>query len=203
VDIHDRPYEALTSTASALDLNALKNRPVVRRPDASQGVPPAPRDPFEQFEPTLALKAWNRERGFVKPISEFPLSDLYVCWNKRAIYLGLYAQDVVEDTFYRDKIVRASDRVEWIVSIGGLPGPIRGRIGAGLEPVFDEPAVRVMNISGINGNLRNIAALELPAKLFSQERFRSGDAIEFASTLFTHCRAYRVEWKGRFTLSGN
>ena len=203
VDIHDRPYEALTSTASALDLNALKNRPVVRRPDASQGVPPAPRDPFEQFEPTLALKAWDRERGFVKPISEFPLSDLYVCWNKRAIYLGLYAQDVVEDTFYRDKIVRASDRAEWIVSIGGLPGPIRGRIGAGLEPVFDEPAVRVMNISGINGNLRNIAALELPAKLFAQERFRSGDAIEFASTLFTHCRAYRVEWKGRFTLSGN
>ena len=154
------------------------------------------------FEPTLALKHWDRERGFVKPVSEFPLADLYVCWNKQAVYLGLYAQDVTEDTFYKDKTVRAADRAEWIVSISGFTKPIRGRIGAGLEPVVDEPAVRVMNISGINGNLRNIACLELPAKLFGKDRFNAGDAIEFGSTLFTHCRAYRVDWQGRFTLRG-
>ena len=202
VDIHDRPYEGLTATASALDLIALKNRPVAPRPDASRGVPPAPRNPLAQFEPTLALKHWDRERGFVKPISEFPLADLYVCWSKKAVYLGLYAQDVVEDTFYRDKIPRASDRAEWIVSISGCTKPIRGRIGAGLEPVVDEPAVRVMNISGINGNLRNIAIMELPARLFGKDRFKSGDAVEFDSTFFTHCRAYRVDWKGRFALRG-
>ncbi len=202
VDIQDRPYEPLTSTASTLDLIALKHRPVARPQDASQGVPPAPRNPLGQFEPTLALKAWDRERGFVKPVSEFPLSDLYVCWNKKAIYLGLYAQDVVEDVFYRDKIVRESDRAEWIVSIGGATRPIRCRVGAGLEPVVDEPAVRVMNLSGMNGNLRNIAAMELPAKLFGKDRFKAGDAVEFASTFYTHCRAYRVEWKGQFTLRG-
>ena len=202
MDIHDRPYEALTSTASALDLNALKNRPVVRRPDASQGVPPAPRDPFEQFEPTLALKAWNRERGFVNPVSEFPLADLYVCWNKKAVYLGLYAQDVVEDAFYRDKIVRANDRAEWIVGIGGNLNAIRARIGAGLEPVLNESAARLVNLSGLNGNFRNIAALELPAKLFRKHRFKPGDTIDLASTFFTHCRGHRVEWQGRFTLRG-
>ncbi|MGH8527560.1 MAG: hypothetical protein ACREXY_26120, partial [Gammaproteobacteria bacterium] len=38
VDIHDRPYEALTATASALDLVRLKKQPAVARPDASQGV---------------------------------------------------------------------------------------------------------------------------------------------------------------------
>jgi hypothetical protein len=200
VDIHDRPYEGLTSTASALDLVGLKRQPARTRPDAAQGVPPAPRNPFEQFEPTLALKHWDRERGFVKPVSEFPLADLYVCWNKKAIYLGLCAQDVVEDIFYKDKVVRASDRSEWIVSIGGSAKPIHVRIGAGLEPVFDEPTVRMMNISGLNGNLRNIAAMELPAKLFGNDRFKAGDAVELASTFFTHCRAYRVEWKGRFTL---
>jgi hypothetical protein len=200
VDIHDRPYEALTTTASALDLTGLKLRPARARPDASQGVPRSPRNPFERFEPTLALKHWDRERGFVKPVSEFPLADLYVCWDKKAIYLGLYAQDVVEDTFYRDKIVRATDRAEWIVSISGSAKPIRGRIGAGLEPIVDEPAIRLVNISGVNGNFRNIACMELPAKLFGHERFKSGDAIEFDSTFFTHCRAYRVEWKGRFPL---
>ena len=201
VDIHDRPYEALTSTAIALDAASLKRQPARPRPDAAQGVPPAPRNPLEHFAPTLALKHWDRERGFVKPASEFPLADLYVCWNKKAIYLGLYAQDVVEDVFYRDKIVRASDRAEWVVSINGFTKPIQGRIGAGLEPVVDEAAVRMVNISGINGNLRNIAAMELPAKLFGKEKFKPGDTVEFASIFFTHCRAYRVEWKGRFTLS--
>jgi hypothetical protein len=200
VDVHDRPYEALTTTASALDLAGLKRQPARERPNASQGVPPAPRNPLGHFEPTLALKHWDRERGFVKPVSEFPLADLYVCWNKKAIYLGLYAQDVVEDLFYRDKVVRANDRSEWIVSISGSTKPIRGRIGAGLEPIVDEPTVRMMNLSGLNGNLRNIACMELPAKLFGKDRFKAGDTIEFASTLFTHCRAYRMEWQGRFAL---
>src|SRR5262249_58785339 len=105
----------------------------------------------------LALKHWDRERGFVKPVSELPLADLYICWNKKAIYLGLYAQDPTEDTFYKDKIVRANDRAEWIVSIG--TNRIRSRIGAGLEPIVDEPAVRLVNISGINGHFRNIACI--------------------------------------------
>jgi hypothetical protein len=202
VDIYDRPYEMLTTTASALDLAGLKSQPARARLDAAQGVPPAPPNPLGHFEPTLALKHWDRERGFVKPVSEFPLADLYVCWNKKAVYLGLYAQDVVEDIFYRDKVVRTSDRAEWIVSIRGSAKPIRGRIGAGLEPIVDEPAVRVTNLSGVNGNLRNIAGMELPAKLFGKDRFKAGDAIEFASILFTHCRAYRVEWQGRFALRG-
>ena len=84
------------------------------------------------FEPNLALKHWDRERGFVRPISEFPLADLYICWNKEAIYLGLYAQDVTEDTFYKDKIVRASDRAEWIISstAHNHSEPDRSRAGA-------------------------------------------------------------------------
>jgi len=200
VDIHDRPYEALTKTAATLDLVSLKKQPVLVPTNASQGVPPAPQNPLSQFEPMLALKHWDRERGFVQPISEFPLADLYVCWNKKAIHLGLYAQDVTEDTFYEDKIVRGGDRAEWIVSISGSTNAIRSRIGAGLEPVVSERAVRLVNISGINGNFRNIACMELPAKLFAKDRFKTGDVIEFASTFFTHCRAYRVDWKGRFML---
>jgi len=49
----------------------------------------------------------------------------------------------------------------------------------------------LVNISGINGNVRNIACLELPAKLFGKDRFKTGDVIEFASTFHTHCSAYR------------
>jgi hypothetical protein len=54
----------------------------------------------------------------------------------------------------------------------------------------------------VNGDLRNIAGMELPARLFGRNRFRRGDTVEFSSTLVTHGGAYRVEWKGRFTLRG-
>lgn len=203
VDIHNRPYEAITAAAASLDPSTTKVRSVAARLDVSQGVPPAPENPFEPFEPRQALQHWDRERGFVKPESDFPLADLYLCWNQGAIYLGLCAQDVVEDVFYRGKTVLASERSEWVVSIPGLPNPIHARTGAGMEPIVDAPSVRILNISGINGRVRNIAALELPAKLFGKEQFRRGDSVELNSVFITHGRAYRVSWSGRFVLRGS
>jgi len=199
VDIRDRPYEALAATVSALDLIALKSQSLATRPDSAQGVPRAPRNPLGQFKPTLALKHWNRERGFVKPVSQFPLADLYVCWSDTAIYLGLYAQDVVEDLFYKDKVVRVSDRAEWIVSVGG--STVRARIGAGVEAITSPSAVRVVNISGLNGEVRNIAAMELPARLFGKSRFKAGDTVALSSTFTTNGGGDRTEWKSNFTLS--
>jgi hypothetical protein len=60
--------------------------------------------------------------------------------------------------------------------------------------------VRIVNLAGEYMNTRNIAAVELPANLFGKTQFKPGDTIEFDSTFFTHCRADRVEWKGKFTL---
>lgn len=99
VDIHNRPYEQLVLAAATLDGTAQKRRGQARRPDAADGVPPAPADPLAEFEPWLALKRWDRERGYVKPASAFPMADLYLCWSPGAFYLGVYAQDVVEPAF--------------------------------------------------------------------------------------------------------
>ena len=200
VDIHNRPYEPLTAAARALNMVAIKNQQHPARPDTSLGVPPAPRHPLGHFTIRLALADWDRERGFVKPVSEFPVADLYVCWDRQAVYLGLYAQDIAEADYYRNKIVPEVDRAEWIVSVGETNRPIHARLGPGGPPVCDEPAARIVNLSGEYMNTRNIAALELPAKLFGKARFKPGDTIEFDSTFFTQCRAERVEWKGKFTL---
>lgn len=200
VDIHNRPYVPLTAAAAELDLIAVKSAHHPARPDASLGVPRAPRDPLGQFTIMAALKNWDRERGFVKPVSEFPVADLYVCWNEQAVYLGLYAQDIAEEAYYRNKIVPEVDRAEWIISIGETNKPLRARLGPDAPPVCDEPAVRIVNLSGVYMNTRNIAAVELSAKLFGKERFKAGDTIEFGSVFFTHCRADRVEWKGKFKL---
>jgi hypothetical protein len=202
VDVYDRPYQALTFAAADLGASAAKEQPAGARGDTADGVPPAPQNPFALFEPTLALKQWDREHGFTKSVSEYPLADLYLCWDRRTLYLGLCAQDVVEDVFYRGKIVPATDRAEWVVSIPALSKPIRGRIGAGMEPVFDEPSVRVVSLSGLNGNVRCITGLALPAKLFGKEKFSRGDIIELRSTYSTHCRAYHTDWKGKFALRG-
>ena len=163
-------------------------------------MPPAPRHPLDHFTIRLALDDWDRERGFVNPVSEFPVADLYVCWNRKAIYLGLYAQDFVEANYYRDRIVPEADRAEWMVSLGETNQPIQARLGPGGPPICSERAVRLVNLSGEYMNTRNIAAMELPAKLFGKARFKPGDTIELGSTFFTQARAERVEWKGKFTL---
>ena len=200
VDIHDQPYEQLTAAARALDLEALKSERPPARADASLGVPPAPLDPLSHFTIRLALKDWDRERGFVKPASEFPVADLYVCWDENTVYLGVYAQDFVETAYYKNKVVPEEDRAQWLIGTGKTKQPIHIRLGPGGPPVCDEPAVHIANLSGEYMNTRNIAAAALPAKLFGKTRFKPGDTIEFDSTYFDHCRADRVEWKGKFTL---
>ena len=199
VDVQDRPYEALTAAAQSLDLLAIKKAPRTARPDASLGVPPAPADPLGDFTIRVALKDWDRERGFVKPTSKFPIADLYVCWDKNSIYLGVYAQDFAEDAYYRNKTIPVEDRAQWIVSVTGNKYPIHMRLGPGAA-TCDESAVHFANLAGVYMNTRNIAAMELPAKLFGKTEFKAGDTIEFGSTFFTHARADRVEWKGKFTL---
>ncbi|MGH7993487.1 MAG: hypothetical protein ACREDQ_08220 [Limisphaerales bacterium] len=200
VDIHDRPYAPLTAAAQALDLATIKSGPHPARPDASLGVPPAPRHPLDHFTIRRALADWDRERGFVNPVSQFPVADLYVCWNRKAVYLGLYAQDFVEENYYRNNIVPEVDRARWIISTGETNQPIHVRLGPGGPPVCDAPAVRIVNLSGEYMNTRNIAAMELPAKLFGKTEFKPGDTIEFDSTFFTQARADRVEWNGKFAL---
>ena len=200
VDIHNQPYRPLTTAASGLDLFALKSRTFPKRADASQGIPPAPRKPLDHFQPMTALKHWNREAGFVKASCDFPVADFYLCWNAKAIYAGLCAQDFAETTFYREKSVPEVDRAEWNIFLGPTRQPIRARIGAKRKPVVDNGAVRIQSVSGINLDTRNVAAMELPASLFGKTEFKKGDTIELDSVLLTHARADRVEWKGQFTL---
>jgi hypothetical protein len=200
VDVSDRPYEETTAVFARANLTEVKLQTPKPRPDASAGVPRAPRDPCANFSAGQAMKHWDRERGFVKPSSEFPLADLYVCWSPRAVYLGLYGFDIIEDAYYRNKSVPKNERALWTVKPGG-GHEIRARIGAGREAITSDPDVRLENLSGLNLNVRNLAIVELPAARFGRKRFRAGDTVEFSSTLLTHAQAYRVEWNGMFKLA--
>ena len=201
VDIHNEPYTEITSLFAKGNLTELKTRSTTTPADVSSGVPRAPRDPFASFVPTQALRHWNRERGFVKPLSELPLADLYLCWSPQALYLGLYSFDIIEEGYYRNKSVPKNDRPLWTVQITSNKAeteqkePISARIGAGRQAIVNDPEVRVENLSGLQLNVRNIAIMEVPAQRLGRKRLRSGDSVQLQSTLVSHGRVYRAEWK--------
>jgi hypothetical protein len=199
VDLEDRPYDELTSFFASWNPSACRLQNPVQLPDASEGVPPAPSNPFAEFEATRALKHWDRERGFVKPVTREALADLYLCWNAHGLYLGLYALDIIEEAYYRGRSVPKQDRPLWQVRVVGAP-PFHVRLGAGREPVPSTPGPRIEHLSALNLNVRTVTALELPAAWLGREKLQAGDVIEFDAVLTSHARAYRTTWKGRFIL---
>lgn len=216
VDINDQPYEEVVKVFDRYARmrngeRGMRNEdgraPMGKSdapPSATAGLPPAPKDPFAHFEPTTALKHWDRKRGFLPASSDFPIADLYVCWSPQALYLGLYGWDPIDENYYSGSSVPKVDRAVWIVepklNAEAEIKRIRATIGAGREPLVNDPNIRVESLSGAKLNVRLIAIMELPAFRFGKENFSLGDTVTFSSTLTTHARAYRVDWNGTFKL---
>jgi hypothetical protein len=199
VDIHDRPYPALTA-ASAFDLNCAHAQPPQSRPNALSGVPRAPKAPFGHWKMREALQDWDRERGFVPPRSQAPLADLYLSWDEDAVYVGLYAIDPIEEGYYKDKKIPESDRAEWSLQLEGKTPPIQIRLGAGRKPAvsngFDSG-----NVVCVDDSVRCVAAVRLPCARFGKQKLQAGDTIRLSSRLRTFARAYRVDWAGTYRLA--
>lgn len=199
VDLEDRPYRQLTEALAAVK-TGLGERMVQPRSDARQGIPPAPKDPGGNFEPGQALLRWDRERGWVPAATPFPLADLYVCWDREFLYLGVYSLDIVEDAFYRDRNIPKSARALWTVGINGAPA-VEARLGSGREAIVNQPEILVKNLSGWNLNVRNIAFMAVPASRWGAKSLKVGQTIELTCSLSTHGQADRIEWKGTFRLA--
>jgi hypothetical protein len=200
VDVYDHPYAAITEAFTSFDATARKAEPVGPAPDASTGVPPAPPDPFADFVHMRALKCWDRERGFVKCASPEPVADLYMCWSPTAIYLGLYALDITEEAYYRDRFVPECDRGLWVVQMPRRE-PLRIRLGAGRKPILNDSAARIRHLSGVNLTVRSITAIALPAASMGRKKFQAADTIQLSSTFLTHGGCYRMDWNGVYTLA--
>jgi hypothetical protein len=199
VDINNRPYEEITAAAAGLDYAGLRAAGLPRRPEASAGVPPAPREPMADMKPMLAMKRWDRERGFVRARSRSPIADLYLCWDRDAVYLGLQVTDVVEDGFYRDKRIPEVDRMLWRLRLNRTGQPIRVRLGAGRAPTVAAGSVTVKSAPA-DAHPRQAAVMRVPARLLGRAKLSAGDRFRLDTTLLTHARGYRMEWGGEFKL---
>ena len=145
------------------------------------------------------MEGWDRERGFVPAASPAPMADLYLAWSPQALSLGLFSLDIVESAYYRSTSMPKVDRALWSVTVAGRP-VVRARIGAGREALVADERVRIECLSGMDLDVRNVAAMGIPAAVLGREGFKPGDVIELEVELMTHARAYKMEWRGRFRL---
>jgi hypothetical protein len=200
VDIHDRPYAELAAAFAGFNPWKIRASGTHQRLDARSGLPPAPGDPFASFSATLALKHWDRERGFIPSSTSEPVADLYGCWNRRSLYLGLCALDVTESAFYRWSYVPKEDRAQWIIEMDGQE-IVRTRVGSGKEPIQNNPRVRVEQITGPSPVVRTTVALAIPAEELGRKRLQPGDTLRLKVSYASHGRVQRVAWEGTFPLA--
>ncbi len=126
---------------------------------------------------------------------------MYLCWDKEAVYVGLYAPDFIEDIYYKDKHVPEVDRMQWSLTVNGKRPSLRIHLGAGRPPTLQGVGIGPRDVANLEQSVRNTAVVRLPAALFGKQRLQAGDTIRLVSTLLTHARAYKVEWMGEFTLA--
>jgi hypothetical protein len=200
VDIQNRPYREITTMFSEFDAIAHRSSSPLQRPNATSGVPPATQDPLVDFKFMTALRAWDRERGFVPSASACPPADLYICWSPEALYLGLYAHDVVEKELYHGGVVPDVDRACWSVRLGESE-PIDARIGCGVEPVVNRDEVQVKCLSGFDHDVRLIAVMKLPTELLGKRQWTAGESIALSSELVTHAQMDRCKWTCELVLA--
>jgi hypothetical protein len=200
VDIHDRAYPEVTAAFASLDVKAIKSKTESRQPDATQGVPPAPADPFQEFHSMRAIQNWDRARGFVPAASPHPTGDLYLCWKADALYLAAFVIDVVEPDYYLAREVPEIDRAVWTIRVNGGDA-ITARVGSGKPPSVNETSLRMKSLGGTYQDTRCVTVIELPADRIGRESLQPGEKISLDTTFTTHGRAYRMDWKGEFILS--
>lgn len=200
VDIDNQPYETLITEFRECHPEQQRLSPNTSRPDCRSGIPPAPYNPLDGFSTGNPLLDWNREAGFVPLTNGSAIADLYAAWKPEGLYLGIYSLEIIETAYYRKASVPKVDRPLWSIRIPGN-APISFRIGAGREPIGNQPDLHLVNRSGLGHDVVNVAAIEIPSAWYQKHAFQSGESVELDVSLMTHARAAEAHWRGRFRLS--
>jgi len=198
IDIYGKPYAELISASRSFDANQRKIQSTVKKTDS--GIPPAPEELVLDPTKNLVLKNWDREKGYMPALSPTPVADLYLCWNQDALYLAIYADDVIERQLYRDKKIPPEDRMKLTIAFKG-GSVINIRLGGEQQAALVHPQAEIIYTTGIRHSVRHISIIQLPASLFGKKLLKRNDKMQFAVTLQTLARAYLVKWDIRTRLN--
>ncbi|MGA9772317.1 MAG: trehalase family glycosidase [Blastocatellia bacterium] len=187
VDINDRPYEELTTEAAALRTDAIHkdSANVIRKTRDFVLVPEATGKPED------GLTGWSRQQSLIEPGTKLAFADLYACWDKDNLYLGVYAADFAEPRLYARSVIPDSERMTWTITLGAGKRPLEIRFGPGGEPVITGASV---TFNEWQNSTRFTLIVKLPATLLGKAQLRAGVHLQLRSTLASHSRAEFMEW---------
>lgn len=191
VDIDDRPYEELTSTAAKLRIFEVHQlaKPSSEQSTLNQTIPKADRD-VER-----GLRFWNKSETFVPNPTTSPaevqFADLYASWDAQFLYLAVHAMDFAEPRFYLNEAIPTQGRMLVVVNPASGQPQVRFRFGPGSGVVSQGAKVdfREWRVS-----IRHTLLLKLPASMFGKTRFKKGNELPLDVSLASHNQARRMKW---------
>lgn len=178
VDVAGRPYVDLTRTAASLDIAALRKK--ARLPVEGTSIPPATAQPMK------GLKEWPRDRAFVASATKLPFGDLYVTWDKDALYVGLIAMDYMDESLYEGHKVPEGERSTWNIRVPGKKVTIRFG-GAKRTATCSDPNVQIFETPA----LKHVLIAKIPIRGGLAPDMRTN----ISSDLSTHSRRQTMSWQ--------
>lgn len=106
VDIHNQPYEELVAAFRSVEVNRVHVR---------AELPPRPERlciPRAKGQPLDGLHTWNKAASWIPPDSEYPVADLYVCWQPSHLLIAVHTADWVDASLYPQAKVPREERMQ-------------------------------------------------------------------------------------------
>lgn len=196
VDIHNVPYDgvvdAFREAGNRLDdWHGASLSVHAARPDARSGVPRALGDPL------AGMNGWPKARALVPPATPEPFSDLYLCWDEKALYVAAHAAGFADRTIYPGRTANSAGRFELRLKLPGRASPLRIEFGPGSGPSSLGAKLRLWQQQR---STRFTVVAAIPAVLFGMPRIQAGDRIPLEAELVAQGGHDRDRWRGAFAL---
>lgn len=194
VDIHDQPYEELVAAFRSVSVNRVHaTAELPSRPDS-------PRIPRAKGQPLDGVHTWDTAASWVPPQSEYPVADMYLCWQPSHLFIAVHASDWVDASLYPQAIIPRDERMQCRLDL---------RMATEAECTVwfgDNQPTEISNqqieVQSWNVATRYTVVLKIPAPLLGKAEIRHGDEIHVKATLYTHSRAEQTAWDNQVIADG-
>lgn len=192
VDIHNQPYEELTTGFQSVSVNHLHAEVASVSQPEPQSVPPAKKQAME------GLHLWDKEASWIQPDSDSPVADLYLCWQASHLLVAIHGSDWLDASLYAGQKIPREERMQCRMRLRAVES-VECTVWFGdSEPT--EVSDSRLEVKGWNVATRYTVVVRIPAGALGCAEFRRGDKIEMDAHFTAHSRAEQTTWSRLLTL---
>lgn len=192
VDIHNQPYEELTAAFQSVSVNRLHAEAVDAFKVEHQHIPPAKKQAME------GSHVWDREASWIPPDSDYPVADLYLCWQTSHLLVAIHGSDWGDGSLYAGQKIPREERMQCRLSLHAAEGAEFTIWFGDTQPTEgSDPRLEFKNW---NVATRYTVILRVPASMLGCAKFQRGDRVQLQAHFFTHSRAEQTTWSRLLTL---